>query len=163
MRLPCQKAFLLSLCVLAACTDGTAPSTRSQPGPPPGLRYSRVYALVSVDGHGVPAVQSMGPFGSTTYVRGTFTLDTAGTAVTLTHLRDETPTGVAAREYDVTIGGEYLIRGDSIEVGGFGTCPGTATCAPNRIGFFSDTTSTLTWAILPPTDPVFLYRVVQAN
>jgi hypothetical protein len=161
MYLSCQKAFLLSLFVIPACSDSAGPALKSR-GAPLGLRYSRVYALESVDGQAIPAIHDMGQFGSTTYVRGTFTLDTAGNAVTITHLRDEYPTG-SPRESDLSIPGYYLVRGDSIEVGGFGKCPPGAMCAPNRIGVFSDTVSTLTWAILPPTDPVFRYRLVQGN
>jgi len=161
MHLSCRKAFLLSLFVIPACSDSVGPALKSH-GAPLGPRYSRVYALESVDGQAIPAIHDMGQFGSTTYVRGTFSLDTAGNAATIIHLRDESPTG-STRESDQTIGGYYLIRGDSIEVGGFSQCPAGAMCAPNRIGIFSDTVSTLTWAILPPTDPVFRYRLVQGN
>ena len=165
MYLSCQKSCVISLLVLAACSDGTAPSTNRK-NPPPGPRYSRVYTLESIDRQPVPAVEDVGPWGSTTYLSGTLTLDTAGTAVTVTLVRGTDPAG-ATRDYTVTIPGDYLIHRDSIEVGGFGGCTGPAgvgvMCAPNRIGVFSDPIVTLTWAIIPPTDPVYVYKLSQTH
>ena len=92
MYLSCQRSCVISLLVIAACSDGTAPSTNRK-NPPPGPRYSRVYTLESIDGQPVPVVKSMGPWGSATYLSGTLTLDTAGTAVTVTLVRDKDAAG----------------------------------------------------------------------
>ena len=148
MRLFGQKAFVLVLALTMACHDTTAPPTQS----------ARLYVLESVNRQPVPV--NLG--GSRSVLWATLTLDVAGNAITVDHIKSVFQNNSSENTYSVRR--EYRVRGDSIEIGSFKPCPPGALCIANTVGVIADSTVALTIGYNPyPTNPiVYLYRLIQS-
>jgi hypothetical protein len=148
MRLSGQKAFVLALALTTGCHDTTAPPTPS----------ARLYVLESVNGQPVPV--NLG--GSTSVLWATLTLDVAGKAITVDHVKSVFQGNASESTYSLRR--EYRIRGDSIEIGSFTPCPPGALCVANQLGVVADSTVALTVGYNPyPTNPIiYLYRLIQS-
>jgi hypothetical protein len=148
MRLSCQKWFFVALALTTGCHDTIAP-----PAP-----RSRLYVLESVNGQPVPA--SLG--GSTSVLWATLTLDVAGTAIRVDHIKSVFQNNSSENTY--TTRAEYRVRGDSIEIGFFKPCPPGVLCIGNTLGMIADSSVALTVGYNPyPTNPTtYLYRLIQS-
>jgi hypothetical protein len=149
MRLTCQQVFVFAIPLLAACHEATAP---------PNL-ISRMYVLASVDGSPLPAIISSGAGDTTHILSSTVILTPKGEALTVNHYRNvylQYPAG----ETTDTLTQQYRIKGDSIEIGGFGACEGPVMCASNVHGSISDSAMAIAeWFNPYPTNPiVYVYR-----
>jgi len=144
-----QLSILVLVIVATGCgdaTDATAPK-----------RVSLFVRLMSVDGQPLPAVTVDIPDVITdTILDGTLELNMDGTAVRVTQIH-RVDHGSDPIEYGEADHVQYRIRGDSIEVGTFGTCP--AICAPNLEGTVSDSGVTLTPKQAVHGPPVFVYAI----
>ena len=141
-----SPSLLVLMLLLLGCESVAAPTSGR----------SRLYVLSDVDGIVVPATLPTLVGDTTTILWATVTLDATGQAVSTTRLRHvylsyppDTTTTVLIRK--------YREEGDSITVGYFATC--RDICLPNSVGLLTDSTLTLTWDIIPRTDPVYRYRL----
>ncbi len=114
--------------------------------------------LESVNGQSLPA----GIGGSNSVLWATLTLDAAGNAVNVDHIKSVFQNNASENTYSLRR--EYRIRGDSIEIGSFKPCPPGADCIGNQLGVVADSTVALTVSYNPyPTNPiVYLYRLIQS-
>ena len=149
MRLACQKALVVAVLLLAACHEATAP---------PKL-VSRMYVLASVDGRALPALISAGAGDTTHILSSTVILTSNGEALTVNRFR-HIYLQYPAEENADTLTQQYRIKGDSIEIGGFGGCEGPVMCASNIHGSISDSAMSIAeWFDPYPTNPiVYAYR-----
>ena len=151
MRLHGSTTALLVMLALSACGND---ATR------PGLRVTRSYVLESIDGQTLPTnFEAASP--SLTALSGTLSLDSTGSSTATTHVH-QTPSNFDPSDFDTVLRGEYRFRGDSIEIGFFGTC--RDLCVPNRLGVVSDSTLVLEYLIFMGSGPhSFLYRLVSSQ
>ena len=154
MRLPCWKALVLAFVFTAACHEPTAP--------PPTISGS--FVLESIDGNSLPAIISAGAGDTTQMLSSTVEFDASGRAITVNHLR-HSYLQYPAEETTLTRTQSYRIKGDSIEIGAFGACPGTVMCVGNVHGVLSGPTMAIAaWYNPYPTNPVvFVYRLVGSS
>lgn len=149
MRLPCLKALLPAAALIMACHESTSP---------PQL-VSGVYVLETVNNHGVPAIVSAGQADTSFMLSATLTLDGTGHGIRSEHWRYVfQPNQVEEGTFTANV--EYRISGENIELGSFQPCPPNALCEGNKVGRFTSTTLTLSYAD-NTTAPVFLYRLAQ--
>jgi hypothetical protein len=130
---------------------------------PPRATISRLFALQSVDGRPLPTIISAGAGDTTQVLWSTVTLDSTGQAVTVYHL-SHAYLQYGSEENTYTLRQQYRLKGDSIEIGGFGGCPPGAMCASNRHGRITDSTLAIAEFYNPyPTNPIiYIYRRVEA-
>jgi hypothetical protein len=149
MRLTCQYAFVFAVAVLPACHEATAPPNR----------ISRMYVLASVAGSPLPAIISAGAGDTTHILSSTVILTPTGQALTVNHFRNVYLQYPAGENTD-TLTQQYRIKGDSIEIGGFGGCEGPVMCAGNVHGSISDSAMAIAeWFNPYPTNPIlYVYR-----
>jgi len=150
MYLSRQKSWLISLLVLAACSDGTAPPQAS----------NRLYVLESINGNPLPTITSAGAGDTVTVLWATLTLGPAGDAVTVDHLR-HAYLAYPPEEQTFASQYEYRITGDSITVGFFGQC--LDICISNRVGAITESSGSLIDSYNPyPTPSIIrLYRLIH--
>ena len=150
MYLSRQKSCLISLLVLAACSDGTAPPQAS----------TRLYVLESINGNPLPTITSAGAGDTVTVLWATLTLGSAGDAVTVDHVRHAY---LAYPPQEQTFGSRYQYRvtGDSITVGFFGQC--WDLCISNRVGAISESSVSLIDSYNPYPVPsiIRLYSLIN--
>ena len=123
MHLRCQKAVLLAVLAIAACTD---------PSSPPAI--SAQFVLLDVDGQPLPATASpsVGTPGQT-IVSGTMVLDLGGTAVL-----SEDRIAADGSHYNVTNHYIYTINNSSITFDFQVPCPINAICIAPPTGQILD-------------------------
>jgi len=123
MHLRRQKAVLLAVLAIAACTD---------PSSPPSI--SAQFVLVDVDGHPLPATPpSNSGTPSPTVVSGTMVLDLGGTAVL-----SEDRIATDGTHYNVTNHYIYTITNSSIKFDFQVPCPINAICVAPPTGQILD-------------------------
>jgi hypothetical protein len=114
MRLFCQKALLLLLCLTVACHESTAP-----PIPVPAY-----FVLKAINGRQLPTLFSFGS--NIIIVSASLGLDGTGKA-TMTELRRESVQGVPNETLHTSIF-NYRIQGDQIEIGCLENGPDIRLC-----------------------------------
>lgn len=149
MLFSCQKALLLVAVSTVACHDSTAP--------PVSILGS--YALLSINGQGLPAIIQSGGGDTTRVFWSILTLDGAGNA-TIDEKTRRTRLNQPATEAIATSRYSYRVIGDSIAFDYSPPCPPNALCVGPPGGKLSGSTLTLSYSGNPPPRPPSIYRLL---
>jgi len=154
MHLSRQNLCFIMLCVTLGCRDAIEPSPATVSG---------LFVLQSVDGRTLPTIISAGAGDTTQVLWSTVTLDSTGQAVTVNHI-SHAYLQSGSEENTYTLRQQYRLKGDSIEIGGFGGCPPGADCAGNIHGKITGSTLAIAEFYNPyPTNPIiYIYNRVEA-
>jgi hypothetical protein len=149
MRFSRSTVLLLTSFVLGGCGGATSPGS---------VVNRRVYRLERVGGGELPVEVDSGAAGVTSLKSEFLTLESNDSALSEAHTVLSSPPGADVPAIINTLG-TYRITGDSIEVGVFGSCPGS--CPPNRVGVVADSSVTLISKTQGPTDRIYLFRLIS--
>jgi len=149
MRFSRSTALLLTSFVLGGCGGATSPRS---------VVNRRVYQLVTLGGAALPVEVDSGAAGVTSLMSERLTLESNDSSMSEAHTVLSSPPSADVPATINTLG-TYRITGDSIEVGVFGSCPGS--CPPNRVGAVADSSVTLISKLRGPTDRIYLFRLIS--
>lgn len=151
MHLSCQKAFILVVALTTACNESTAPP------------ISGAYVLESIDGQSLPANIQAGGGDTITVFWSTLSLDAAGNAELVEHIRYVHPNsppgeGTYTTGYVYRVTGNRVI-GHNVAFDYSPPCPPNALCVEPPVGKIVGNTLTLFYGS-PAFRPPSFYRVV---
>ena len=148
MRSRTLFAIALPAALLLGCSDSTRPDTV--------ITETRTYVLESVDGHTLPYNVSTDTAITFVAESGSLVLTPPNVAI-VTSVSLVGPTDSATADTLISPL-QYEIHGDSIEVGGFGSCD---PCFPNQHGKISDSTVTITASSFANAQGLLYRRVMS--